>query len=363
LAFISLIIFCQKRSAFKEKQPDNQEIHPEENMRLPSFQYLEPTQVDEAVSILDTHRDHVKICAGGTEVINHLKLRLIHPATVMNIRRLPDLEGITEDGQGIVVGANTTIKEISQSPLIKESGQALAEAAFQTASPTIAAMATLGGNILQNTRCLSYNQSGIVLRGLPVCHKRGGTQCLAVPSSQRCFSVYQGDLAPALMALQAHCVLVKKGASRTISIVELFTGNGIKPMAIEDGELLTRIVIPKPRGLFGSAYRKFRIRGSIDFPLVSAAACLSLTDGVHLSDSCIVIGAVGPAPRVVRQASLVLEGKTPEEADAAAVAELSYELSEGVDNLALPGAYRRKMVRVLTKRAIQAALETLRGRR
>ena len=331
-------------------------------MRLPAFQYLEPTQVDEAVSILDTYRDQVKICAGGTEVINHLKLRLIQPAAVMNIRKLADLEGISEDAQEIVIGANTTIKEISQSPLLKKSGQAVAEAAFQTASPTIAAMGTIGGNILQNTRCLTYNQSGIVLQGLPVCHKQGGTLCLAVKGSQRCFSVYQGDLAPALMALKAQCVLLKKGSSRTISLSELFTGNGIKPLALEEDELLIRIIIPKPKGLYGSAYRKFRIRGSVDFPLASAAACLSVTADFHLADCCIVIGAAGPAPKVVNQASSLLEGKTPEEADVAAVAEMAYELSEGVDNLILPGTYRRKMVRVLTKRAIQAALETLKRR-
>ena len=117
------------------------------------------------MSILDTYRDQVKICAGGTEVVNHLKLRLIHPAAVMNIRKLPDLEGISEEARQIVIGANTTIKEIGQSPLMRASAQAVAEAAFQTASPTIAAMATIGGNVLQNTRCLIYNQSGIVLAG------------------------------------------------------------------------------------------------------------------------------------------------------------------------------------------------------
>ena len=332
-------------------------------MRLPSFQYLEPTQVDEALSILDTYRDRVKICAGGTEVVNHLKLRLIHPGTVMNIRRLADLEGISKDAQGIVIGANTTLKEISRSPLIKELGQAVREAASQTASPTIAAMATIGGNILQNTRCLTYNQSGIVLQGLPVCHKRGGTVCLAVKGSQRCFSVYQGDLAPALMALKAQGVLVKKGSSRTIPVKELFTGNGIKPVALEEDELLTRIIIPKPQGRQASAYRKFRLRGSIDFPLASAAACLSVTEDFRLADSCLVIGAAGPAPRVVEQAPGVLTGKTPEEADAAAVAEMAYEMSEGVDNLPLPGTYRRKMVRVLAQRAVQAALEALKRSR
>jgi 4-hydroxybenzoyl-CoA reductase subunit beta len=332
-------------------------------MRLPSFQYLEPTQVDEAVSILDTYRDQVKICAGGTEVINHLKLRLIHPAMVMNIKKLPGLEGISEEAREIVIGANTTIKEIGQSPLMKESCQAVAEAAFQTASPTIAAMATIGGNVLQNTRCLTYNQSGIVLQGLPACHKRGGDRCLAVKGSQRCFSVYQGDLAPALISLGAKCVLVKKGSSRTIPLMELYTGDGIRPWALEEGELLTRIIIPKAKGLRGSAYKKFRIRGSVDFPLASAAVCLSLTDDGLLADSCLVIGAAGPAPRVVHQASAVLDGKKPEEADLAAVAEMAYGLSEGVDNLVLPGAYRRKMIRVLSKRAIQAALETLKRRR
>ena len=328
-------------------------------MRLPSFEYLEPTQIDEAVSILDAYRDQVKICAGGTEVINHLKRRLIRPATVMNIRKLPDLEGITENDREIVIGANTTIKEISRSALLQTSAQAVAEAAFQTASPPLTAMATLGGTLLQTTRWLNSNQSGIVLQGLPVCYKRGGTQCLAVKGSQRCFSVYQGDLAPALMALKAQCVLLKKGSSRTISLAELFTGNGIQPLALEAGELLTRVIIPKPQGLYGSAYRKFRIRGSVDFPLASAAAFLSLTDALRLADSGLVIGAAGPAPRVVQQAAAVLDGKTPEEADEAAAAEKAYEMSEGVDNLALPGAYRRKMVRVLAKRATQAALETL----
>ncbi|MBI5583689.1 MAG: FAD binding domain-containing protein [Deltaproteobacteria bacterium] len=332
-------------------------------MRLPSFQYLEPTQVDEAVSILADFGDRVKICAGGTEVINHLRRRLIRPAAVMNIRKLPDLEGLSETTQEIVIGANTTLKEISRSKLINREAQAVAEAAGQTASPTIIAMATIGGNILQNTRCLNYNQSGIVLQGLPVCHKRGGADCLAVPGSRRCFSVYQGDLAPALMALRAQCVLVKKGAARTVPLTGLFTGDGTKPLALEEDELLTRIVIPKTEGRQASAYRKFRVRGSVDFPLASAAAFLSVTADFLLADSCVVIGASGPAPRVVESAEALLKGKTPGAADAAIVAKKAFDLSEGVDNLTLPGDYRRKMVRVLTQRAVQAALENLKGGR
>jgi len=332
-------------------------------MRLPPFQYLEPTNVDEALSMLDTYKETLKICAGGTEVINHLKLRLIHPAHVMNIRKLRVLEGIYEDKQEIVLGANTTIKEISNSPLMKETCKAVSEAAFQVASPTIAAMGTIGGNILQNTRCLYHNQSGIVLKGLEACHKKGGTICLAIKDSQRCFSVYQGDMAPALIVLNAKCVLEKKGSSRTIPLITLFTGNGIKPFVIEDNEMLTRVIIQKPEGTYSSAYKKLRIRGSIDYPLASVAAYLSVSEDFHVVASRIVIGAAGPAPKVVDQASSVLEGKIPEDADVAAAAERAYEESEGIDNLGMPGAYRRKMVRVLTKRAIQATLEAMKRRR
>jgi 4-hydroxybenzoyl-CoA reductase subunit beta len=332
-------------------------------MRLPSFQYLEPTGVEEAVSILDTYRDGVKICAGGTEVINHLRRRLIGPAAVMNIRKLPDLEGISEAPGEIVIGANTTIREISQSKLLRESAQAVTEAAFQTASPTITGMATLGGNLLQNTRCLNYNQSGIVLGGLPACWKRGGEVCLAVPGSKRCFSGYQGDLAPALMALQARCELVKKGASRTIPVAGLFSGVGVKPLALEEGELLTRVVIPKSQTRRASAYRKFRIRGSVDFPLAAAAASLSATDDSRLAEVGLAIGAAGPAPRVVEQASGTLAGKTLAEAGTVAAAALAYDLSEGVDNLTLPGSYRRKMVRVLAQRVLEAALADLKRSR
>ncbi len=328
-------------------------------MKLPSFQYLEPISVDEALTMLDTYKETVKVCAGGTEVINHMKLRLIRPAYLMNIKKISDLEGIHKDGQGITIGANTTLKEIAGSPLIKRECKAVAEAAFQTASPTIAAMGTIGGNILQNTRCLYYNQSGMVLNGLEACHKRGGTVCHSVKGSKRCLSVYQGDMAPALIALNASCVIGKKGSTRTIPLAELFTRDGVKPFAVGQGEMLTKVIIPRQEGISGSAYKKLRIRGSVDYPLASAAAWISVTDTFHVTASRIVIGAAGPAPRVVDQAASSLEGKIPEDADFAVAAEMAYDMAEGADNLTLPGAYRRKMVRVLAKRAIHEALASI----
>ncbi len=321
-------------------------------MRLPPFQYLEPVNVEEALSMITIHKETVKIMAGGTDLLNRMKLRLIEPAFVINIGKLRDMEGIHIGETETVIGANTRLKEIAGAPLVNKRFKAIAEAAFQVASPTIANMATIGGNLLQSTRCMYYDQSGIVLNGLERCHKRGGNVCLAVKGSKRCFSVYQGDMAPALIAFDARCVVEKKGSARTVSITELFTGNGVTPFTVGADELLTKIIIPQPKGIYNSAYRKLRLRGSVDYPLVSAAAFVSVASDRKVSTCRVVIGAAGAAPKMVSGQ----DGK----ADSELLAQKASEHAEGVDNLKMPGAYRRKMINVLAKRAIQAAMDGIR---
>ena len=147
-------------------------------MKLPPFEYLEPASVPEALAMLDAYRDKAQIIAGGTEVINRLKLRLISPDCIMNIKKLRELDGIVEQEQSIVIGANVSLKELQDFPLLRDKYKAIAEASLQVAAPPLARMGTIGGNILQNTRCLFYNQSAIVLKGLEVCHKRGGATCV-----------------------------------------------------------------------------------------------------------------------------------------------------------------------------------------
>jgi 4-hydroxybenzoyl-CoA reductase beta subunit len=318
-------------------------------MRLPPFQYLEPADVEEALSIISTRKETVKILAGGTDLVNRMKWRLIEPAFVMNIGKLRNMGGIDIGDTETVIGANSRLTEIAGAPAVNKRFSAIAEAAFQVASPAITNMATAGGNILQNTRCMYYNQSGMVLNGLERCHKRGGNVCLAVKGSKRCFSVYQGDMAPAFIAFDARCVLEKKGSTRTVSLTELFTGNGAAPFAIGADELLTKIIIPNPEGIYGSAYRKFRLRGSTDYPLTSAAAFVSVAEDRKVTRCRLVIGAAGTAPKVIDRAS--------PEVDFEVIAQKAYELAEGVDNLQMPGAYRKKMVRVLAKRAIGAAMD------
>lgn len=317
-------------------------------MRLPPFQYVEPTNVQEALSMIGALKE-TAIMAGGTDLLNRMRLRLIEPAFVMNIGKLRNMDGIDTGDTETVIGANTRLKGIAVAPFVNKRFRAIAEAASQVASPTITNMATVGGNLLQNTRCMYYDQSRIVLNGLERCHKRGGTVCFAVKGSKRCFSVYQGDMAPALIAFNARCVLEKKGSTRTVSLTDLFTGNGVAPFTIAADELLTKVVIPEPEGNYSSAYRKLRLRGSIDYPLASAAALVSVTNDKKLTSCRLVISATGAAPKVIEGVS--------RELDVEGIAQQAYDRAEGVDNLRMPGAYRRKMVSVLAKRAIRAAMD------
>lgn len=322
-------------------------------MRLPPFQFLDPTDLEEALTILSTQKETVKVMAGGTDLLNRMRLRLIEPTSVMNIGKLQGFEGIEVRGNETLIGATTKLRDITRSSLLHQRFRAIAEAAYEVASPTLLHMATIGGNLLQNTRCLYYNQSRLVLSGVERCYKRGGNTCLAVKGSKHCFSVYQGDLAPALIAFDAKCVLEKKGSKRTVAVSELFTGNGVTPLGIDSDELLTAILLPQPKGGVGSAYRKLRLRGSIDYPMASAAAVVSTTKGGDITGCRVVLGASGAGPKVL--------DLSPGETDPESIAQRARERSEAVENLQMPGAYRRKMAGVLARRAVEAAMERTKG--
>jgi CO/xanthine dehydrogenase FAD-binding subunit len=104
--------------------------------------------------MMAVNKEALKIMAGGTDLLNRMKVRLIEPAFVMNIGKLRNMDGIDSGDTETVIGANTRVNEIAASPLVNKKFRAIAEAAFRVASPTITNMATVGGNILQNTRCM-----------------------------------------------------------------------------------------------------------------------------------------------------------------------------------------------------------------
>jgi 4-hydroxybenzoyl-CoA reductase subunit beta len=226
------------------------------------------------------------------------------------------------------------------------------------AAPPIRNVATIGGNLFQNSRCLFYNQSSAWRLERQACLKAGGKTCLAVPGSKKCFSVYQGDLAPALIVHDAKIrIEQKRGKPREVAVQALFTGQGHEPVRRAVGEIATEIIVPIPGRTTGSSYQKLRMRSAMDYPLAGAAAVVSVA-GKIIKEARLVLSAAGPAPVVVPLNGLIV-GKKPAAVDLDSVAQLIPKNLPIVNNSAVPAWYRRKMLAVFAKRTMKAALECL----
>jgi 4-hydroxybenzoyl-CoA reductase subunit beta len=327
----------------------------EDKMRMQPFVYLEPKSLKEALVMLSKHKEKLRILSGGTETVALLKLNLINPQYVMSLKQISSLKGIQKQNNKIVIGGATTLREMIESPLIRSSFKGIVEAARSVGAPQIQNIGTIAGNILQDSRCLFYNQSALVRSGLEPCLKMKGHLCRAVKGAKRCFSVYQGDLAPMLIAFKAKAKLQKKNSSRTVYLSELFSGNGKHPFNTDKDELLTKIILPVPENQIGSSYQKLRMRGSIDYPLASVASVVNTDDKGNIVDFCVVVGAVGSAPKIVPLTSW--KGKNSTNDYIHAISQAAYKIAEGVNNQPLSGLYRRKMIKVLTKRAFNESLK------
>jgi 4-hydroxybenzoyl-CoA reductase subunit beta len=324
-------------------------------MRLPPFSVLEPNTKKGALSVLDKYRERAKILAGGTELVALLKLGLLAPSYLVSLKSIGGLKGIKTTKREIIVGSSTTIREIAHSPLINHKFKGVGQAARLLAAPPIQNRATIGGNILQNTRCMYRNQSDFFRSGIKACYKSGGNVCHAAKSGRRCFSVYQGDMAPPLISFNSKVKLEKKGSCRIIALTDLFSGHGEKPFLMEEDELLTEIIIPLADSEYGSSYEKLRIRKGLEYPLVSVAAFLSRNEDNKTGNLRVVVGAVGPAPKMLSVELDYWGNDGPPVVDMDKVSETTAAMTEMVDNLSLPPAYRRKIVKVLTRRAFQKA--------
>ena len=282
-----------------------------------------------------------------------MKFGLVKPSHIMNPGNVPSLRGISAEDGTLRIGAMTTLAELSASHEIRRTFNAMHEAVESVAAPPIRNVATLGGNLCQNSRCLFYNQSEVWREEKPPCFKAGGDVCLAVTGGKKCFSVYQGDLAPAITALGGKIRVEKVGSSRLISADELFSGDAKQPIALRDDEMITEVLLPLPEGRVGSAYRKMRMRSAMDYPLLSVAAVVSVNDAGTINAARVVIGAAGPAPLIAHEAGALLLGQDPRKVNLDKVGQTAAKRTQMVDNLVLPASYRKKMIPVFVGRAVE----------
>jgi 4-hydroxybenzoyl-CoA reductase beta subunit len=341
-------------------------------MRLPSFEYLEPKNVQEALEMLADHADQAAVMAGGTDLIVRMKQRLIQPAFLISLKNLRDLNYIRQENDLIVIGAATPLASLQNSKLIKTHLPALADAASLIGAPSIQHVrGTIGGNLCLQTRCLYYNQSVFWRSGRPPCHKDHGEICYAEENSDRCRSANQSDGACVLMGLGARIVLNSTRGKRTLPIEDFFTGKGETPFAAGSDELVIEIQIPVPGESEGGSFQKLAYRSAVDFGLVSATAWLAVKKG-RFSGARLVIGGAGASPLLLKETSDKLVGKDVH--DKHAMEETAKQVRNQasafmVDNLGSTLEYRKKMSAVMAKRAIEEALDrcvgnsTMKGRK
>jgi len=325
-------------------------------MRLPRFEYIEPKTIGDACLLLSEHREQAKVLAGGTDLLVMMKQRVIIPQYLVNIKRIPGLDYISDDKDGMRIGALTTLSSIEGSPKIKQRFPMLSCAASRVASKQIQTTATIGGNLCLDSKCWYYNQSRNWRKSRQACFKRGGDLCHVVKGGRRCYAVLSGDTIPVLLALDAKVKIVSSERQRLVPVEEFFSGIGEKPNVLSPDEMVTEIQVPYLPANARGVFLKHALRGAIDFAIADSAAVVSMKDSV-CEDVRIVISSVGPAVVRAREAEEILKGKeinseSLDEAGKAAVK--GVRLVSGAQSSVY---YRRKIIEVLTKRVLQRAME------
>jgi xanthine dehydrogenase YagS FAD-binding subunit len=240
--------------------------------------------------------------AGGTDMLQLLQESVVAPSELIDINALP-LTGIEVDYDGLRIGALTRLTDVADNPRIRAEWPLLAQSLAESASPQVRNMATVGGNLLQRTRCLYFRDAS-----LP-CNKRTpGSGCPAMDGlnrmnaifggSEHCIAVYPGDMAVALVALDAELIVQGPDTQRRIAVAELHRMPGDAPhieTTLAPGEIITAIHVPPNGCAHNSHYLKLRDRASFEWALVSVAVALAM-DGGHVQEAHIVAGGVGTKP-------------------------------------------------------------------
>lgn len=336
---------------------------------LPIFDYHRPRTLDEALALLSTLGPRAQIIAGGTDVLPNMKQGLFEPEHVVSVRGLAELRGISIEphlggGERLLIGAGMRLSEIAASILVQRGAPALAEAAGLVGGPHHRAMGTLGGNICLDTRCRYYNQTYFWRKSLGFCLKKDGTVCHVVKGGAKCVAAASNDSAPALIALDGEISLLSKSGERRVPARDFYTADGIKNTVIEPGEIVVRVAIPIVPGR-RSTFEKLRKRGAIDFPLLSIAVRLDTDTAAPLDGdgagprkyvgADVVVSALGARPRRIRAAAKVTPA-TPVERLPDLLAEGAFAECKPLTNLDDEAEWRREMVPVLVKKAVQRAL-------
>ena len=321
-------------------------------LRLPEFNYLRPKSLKEATKVLANLGSDAMVVAGGTDIYPKMKRGQFTPHHLVSLRNLSELRGIRQDKDGFWIGAGETLTAVSSHRLIAKHFPALAHAAESVSTPQLRNMGTIGGNVLVDTRCNYYDQTFFWRQAVGFCMKKDGDICLVAPGSAKCLAIASSDTAPVLLSFGAEAVLVSKQGERRIKLEELYIDDGIHFLGKHQDEALKAVLIPQQALGHRNVYLKLRRRGSFDFPILGVAATMDIDERGECRDARVVLTAVASAPKVIPEATTLLQGNRVTKELIDAVADAAAKSAHPLDNADLDYWYRKRMAKVYTQRAL-----------
>lgn len=282
---------------------------------METFEFIEPTTVQEAVTLMGAYGDDAKPLAGGTDLIVELLQGAKPPGHLISLTRVETLSSI-EDNGSLEIGATTSLHRVDQSVAVRTRCEMLSESAALIGSRQIRNLATIGGNL-----------------------------CNAVPSA---------DTAPPLLAADAQIWIESPRGQRQLPATDFFKGPRETDLAAD--ELVIKVLLPETPPRTGTVYRRHTPRHALDLAMVGVAVSITLEPGRDvISEARIALGAVAPIPFRASSAENVLKGHALSEALLDEAAELAVRASKPIGDVRGSAEYRREMIGVLTKRCVRQA--------
>ncbi|BAE50825.1 4-hydroxybenzoyl-CoA reductase subunit beta [Paramagnetospirillum magneticum] len=312
---------------------------------LPDFRTLRPASLSDAVAALAV--PGAEPLAGGTDLLPNLRRGLGKPETLVDLTGITGFAAISVGADGTLrIGAGATLEAVAEDARVLASWPVLAQAASLVAGPSHRAAATLGGNLCQDTRCVFYNQSEWWRSGNGFCLKYEGDKCHVVVKSDRCYATYHGDVAPALMVLNASAEVVGPKGVRLVPVADLFVESGAAHLSLDHGEVLAALLVPPATG-WTAAYSKVRVRDAIDFPLAGVAVALK-RDGNAIAGLRVAMTGTNSAPLMVPTDALW--GRPWNDETAEALVQAVRKVSNVLKTTVAGVKYRRRVLLAVARR-------------
>lgn len=321
-----------------------------------AFTYVAPRTLDAAVTALRNARPGTKILAGGTTLYDLMKLDIETPPAVIDVHRIAELNTVDIGEHELVFGAGARMSDVADHPAIKAGYPGISESLWRAATQQLRNMATVGGNLLQRTRC-AYFRNGSEFP----CNKRAlGSGCAAIGGHDRghallggsdsCIATYAGDFAIALIAFDAVVDVVGPTGERSVPLAELHVEPGDNPTrehVLTADELIVRIRVPATPAGRGSTYLKIRDRESYAFALTSAAVGLTLDGDGVIGECRIGLGGVATRPWRASEAEQSLFGQRLTPQTARTAGEIAFAAAQ-------PGIHNRFRVELGIRTVVDA---------